>query len=133
MKLEFEIEFNNGDTGEKHESEIVLDAPVYIESYAKELLSEATEDTLTTFFQKLAGNPDFDDSPEKGAAYEELWSQFSRIGYESLGWGDVMAEVRSIKIDGTSVALDDEHQEMLADALRFQMSRDEQAMYLIGA
>jgi hypothetical protein len=105
MKINLQLSFMNGDSGERAEHEVdveISDNKHITAAWVCE--SRPTEETFTVFLRGLYDNPNMDGS-KVGVAYNALWENFSNFAFDELGWHDVSVDVVGVSIDGEETKL----------------------------
>jgi hypothetical protein len=122
MKFSLETIFRNADTGHSDEQTVVVESDdASLCELAKVCAHQPTQENFRNLFKKMYDNPHLDGT-EAGVLYGELWTIFSRWGFEKLGWGDVTVDVVGLSIDGERLPLDWDNFEVCEWSL--QLSRD---------
>lgn len=127
MKIDFEVTYNNGDTGEQDQQTISLETDID-EIATLHLLCEhsPTQDNFVTFFRKIYDNTELDGG-EKGLLYDDIWPIMRRWAFDKLGWHDVTIDVNGCVVNGTPLSIDHETMDVVDWSL--QLSREEGFMY----
>ena len=143
MKIDLDVIYKNGESGETKEGSVTLDASdEKTISMVEDIKSGVTHEALESFFKHLYDNTNEDrpmDGSEVGVGYETLWDQFSQRAFDgqgkrSLGWHDVTVDVCGLRIDGKEIWDESSHDYDEVDCYewRLQLVREEKFMYCCG-
>lgn len=122
MQLSIEVTFQNGDSYEEVQKEVIIDDVELVNSISKELLTVGNNSSSEGFvncYRKLLS--------KDGSLHDFLCNNFRSYAFEKLGWHDVMVLNPKFNFDNKSFYID-ENSEDYADFIHLtyiQLVRDD--------
>ena len=119
-KIILNLTFQNGDTYETDEKAIEIDLP---NQFNEQLIDLNNPDNLIAFYQELIS--------QESPCYDDILQKLTCWGYEKLGWGDVMINFNSIKVNDILYEYGDDLDDFGYE-LQIQLARSDEGnmMYL---